>query len=65
MVPIALFDLDETLLAGDSDYLWGQHLVQKVQSTATSTNALIANSMSNTNKVRWILKNSHVLLFVP
>lgn len=29
MVPIALFDLDETLLAGDSDYLWGQHLVQK------------------------------------
>ena len=26
---IALFDLDETLLAGDSDYLWGQHLVEK------------------------------------
>ena len=26
---IALFDLDETLLAGDSDYLWGQFLVQK------------------------------------
>ena len=26
---LALFDLDETLLAGDSDYLWGQHLVQK------------------------------------
>ena len=25
---IALFDLDETLLAGDSDYLWGQHLVE-------------------------------------
>lgn len=25
---IALFDLDETLLAGDSDYLWGQHLVK-------------------------------------
>ena len=24
---IALFDLDETLLAGDSDYQWGQHLV--------------------------------------
>lgn len=24
---LALFDLDETLLAGDSDYLWGQHLV--------------------------------------
>ena len=26
---VALFDLDETLLAGDSDYLWGQFLVQK------------------------------------
>jgi len=26
-LPLALFDLDETLLAGDSDYLWGQHLV--------------------------------------
>lgn len=26
---LALFDLDETLLAGDSDYLWGQHLVEK------------------------------------
>ena len=28
-MPLALFDLDETLLAGDSDYLWGQHLVEK------------------------------------
>ena len=28
-MPLALFDLDETLLAGDSDYLWGQHLVQQ------------------------------------
>lgn len=27
-MPLALFDLDETLLAGDSDYLWGQHLVE-------------------------------------
>ena len=26
---LALFDLDETLLAGDSDYLWGQHLVER------------------------------------
>lgn len=25
---LALFDLDETLLAGDSDYLWGQHLIE-------------------------------------
>ena len=25
---LALFDLDGTLLAGDSDYLWGQHLVE-------------------------------------
>jgi phosphoserine phosphatase len=24
---LALFDLDETLLAGDSDYEWGQFLV--------------------------------------
>ncbi len=26
---LALFDLDETLLAGDSDYLWGQYLVEQ------------------------------------
>jgi len=25
-MPIAIFDLDNTLLAGDSDYLWGQFL---------------------------------------
>ena len=24
---LAIFDLDNTLLSGDSDYLWGQHLV--------------------------------------
>lgn len=28
-MPLALFDLDETLLAGDSDYLWGEYLVEK------------------------------------
>ncbi|MBI1424571.1 MAG: HAD-IB family hydrolase [Gammaproteobacteria bacterium] len=26
---LAIFDLDNTLLAGDSDYLWGQYLVQE------------------------------------
>lgn len=26
---LAIFDLDNTLLAGDSDYLWGQFLVKK------------------------------------
>ncbi len=26
---IALFDLDNTLLGGDSDYLWGQFLIEK------------------------------------
>ncbi|MEA3640457.1 MAG: HAD family phosphatase [Lamprobacter sp.] len=26
-MPLALFDLDNTLLGGDSDYLWGRHLV--------------------------------------
>lgn len=26
---LALFDLDDTLLAGDSDYLWGRFLVQE------------------------------------
>lgn len=25
---LAIFDLDNTLLSGDSDYLWGQHLVE-------------------------------------
>jgi len=28
-VNLAIFDLDNTLLAGDSDYLWGQFLVEK------------------------------------
>ena len=28
-MPIALFDLDNTLLAGDSDYLWGVFLVEQ------------------------------------
>lgn len=27
--PLAIFDLDNTLLAGDSDYLWGQFLVDR------------------------------------
>jgi len=26
-MPLALFDLDNTLLNGDSDYLWGRHLI--------------------------------------
>ncbi|KAA6185503.1 HAD family hydrolase [Thiohalocapsa marina] len=26
---LAIFDLDNTLIAGDSDYLWGQHLVER------------------------------------
>ncbi|MGD8378128.1 MAG: HAD family phosphatase [Gammaproteobacteria bacterium] len=26
---LAIFDLDNTLLAGDSDYLWSQHLVRR------------------------------------
>lgn len=28
-MPLAIFDLDNTLLAGDSDYLWGQFLVER------------------------------------
>jgi len=28
-LPLAIFDLDNTLLAGDSDYLWGQFLVEQ------------------------------------
>lgn len=27
-MPLAIFDLDNTLLAGDSDYLWGLHLCE-------------------------------------
>ncbi|MEE9411801.1 MAG: haloacid dehalogenase-like hydrolase, partial [Methylococcales bacterium] len=26
---LAIFDLDNTLIAGDSDYLWGQFLVEQ------------------------------------
>ena len=26
---LAIFDLDNTLLGGDSDYLWGQFLVER------------------------------------
>jgi len=29
IVSLAIFDLDNTLLAGDSDYLWGEFLVEK------------------------------------
>jgi HAD superfamily hydrolase (TIGR01490 family) len=28
-LPLAIFDLDNTLLGGDSDYLWGQFLVER------------------------------------
>lgn len=28
-MPLAIFDLDNTLLAGDSDYLWGRFLVER------------------------------------
>jgi HAD superfamily hydrolase (TIGR01490 family) len=28
-LPLAIFDLDNTLLRGDSDYLWGQFLVER------------------------------------
>lgn len=28
-VPLAIFDLDNTLLAGDSDYGWGRFLVEQ------------------------------------
>ena len=28
VVALAIFDLDNTLLAGDSDYLWGQFLAE-------------------------------------
>jgi len=28
-VPLAIFDLDNTLIAGDSDYLWGEYLVEQ------------------------------------
>ena len=27
-MPLSLFDLDNTLITGDSDYLWGQYLVE-------------------------------------
>lgn len=27
-MPLAIFDLDNTLLHGDSDYLWGRHLIE-------------------------------------
>lgn len=27
-MPLAIFDLDNTLLSGDSDYLWGRYLVE-------------------------------------
>ncbi len=28
-MPLAIFDLDNTLIAGDSDYLWGEFLVEQ------------------------------------
>ena len=35
-MPLALFDLDNTLLANDSDYLWGQFLVENKLVDATN-----------------------------
>jgi HAD superfamily hydrolase (TIGR01490 family) len=28
-MPLAIFDLDNTLIAGDSDYLWGRYLIER------------------------------------
>jgi len=53
-VALALFDLDNTLLGGDSDYLWGRFLVEQVSSTVTATNARTNGSMINTRPARWI-----------
>ncbi len=35
-MPLAIFDLDNTLLAGDSDYLWGQFLIEQGLVDATA-----------------------------
>jgi len=36
-MPLAMFDLDNTLIGGDSDYLWGEFLCEKgiIEDTAS------------------------------
>jgi phosphoserine phosphatase len=42
IMPLALFDLDNTLLAGDSDYLWGHFLGAVGVVTATAVEPVTA-----------------------
>ncbi len=65
---LAIFDLDNTLLGGDSDYLWGQFLVEQGlvdgeayerenQRFVKLTSARTSVSMTTMRRVRWISMN--------
>jgi FMN phosphatase YigB (HAD superfamily) len=47
-MPLAIFDLDNTLLNGDSDYLWGQYLGEIGVVDRTTTSAKTSGSTPTT-----------------
>ena len=55
---LALFDLDNTLLAGDSDFEWAQFLIAKGVLDAELHAAMNDTFFSNTKKEHWIFTNS-------
>jgi phosphoserine phosphatase len=55
---LALFDLDNTLLAGDSDFEWAQFLISKGVVDRELQEAKTSSSTSNTRPARWIFTNS-------
>ena len=52
---LAIFDLDNTLIANDSDYLWGSLYVITGWWTLTPSGKPISDFMSSMNRQHWIL----------
>lgn len=48
---LALFDLDNTLIAGDSDFQWAQFLIEKKHSIVNCMKQKILSFTSNTKTV--------------
>ena len=58
---LAIFDLDNTLLAGDSDYLWGQYLVE--QGLVDAAEYAAANERFYREYLNGTLNNDEYLAF--
>ena len=50
---LTLFDLDNTLLAGDSDFEWAQFLIEQGVLDRECTRRATGRSTSNTRPARW------------